>query len=275
MKRHRIAWILGIVTAGITAVFSANAEGVGPLGYPNLFVNPEFENATVASDSNKGRWGWFKDGKVTLTGWTGGGNAGVASKDDPDTWLPKLSANDNYRVFIQMQNGFVKGQSWIEQTVTLEESGIYAFTCRYATRHIANGSYDNPGTLGFSVACGGVTNEFASVEFHKKRFAYQNTTWYLKLEAGQTYTFRLYGLADQTTDRTAMIGSCALERLPQADLAVESEYRLTADEDWSDALVYLAPGARVYLDGHNLKINGNLCIEANRTRYHRHHLESR
>ena len=259
--------MIEIFAATAIIPLSAHAEGVGPLGYPNLFVNPDFENATVASDSNSGKWGWFKDEKVTLTGWTGGGNAGVASKNDQDTWLPKLPANDNYRVFIQMQNGFAKGQSWIEQTVTPEKNGIYAFTCRYATRQLStdNETYEGPGTIGFSVACGGVTNEFASAEFHKKRFAYQNTTWYLNLEAGQSYTFRLFGMADQTTDRTAMISSCALERLPQADLAVESEYRLAKDEDWTDALVYLAPGAQVHLDGHNLQINGNLCVEANRT----------
>ena len=47
MKCHRLAWIAGIAIAGMTVALSANAEGIGFLGYPNLFVNPDFEDATV------------------------------------------------------------------------------------------------------------------------------------------------------------------------------------------------------------------------------------
>ena len=268
MKHQFIARIAGIVSVCTVGVFSASAEGIGPLGHPNLFVNPDFESATVPSGnsgSQNGYWGYFKDNTVTLSGWTGGGNAGVASKNDRHTWLSPLSEDDNYRVFIQMQNEFVEGQSWIEQTVTPEKSGTYAFTCRYATRHVSTGGYGNPGTFGVSVACGGVTNVLANVAFQKNCFEYQNATCFLTLEAGQSYSFRLYGLADKTTDRTAMIGSCALERLPQPDLSITNEYHLAADEDWSGATVYLAPGTRVHLDGHNLKINGSVRLGVNNT----------
>ena len=256
-------WIAGIAIASMAVAFSASAEGVGFLGYPNLFVNPEFEDASVPNTSNNGRWGWFKDERVTLTGWTGGGNAGVAAKSDTNTWLPVLPGTDNYRAFIQMQDGFTNGQSWIEQTVTPEKSGLYAFTCRYATRSTGNGTYGNPGMIGFSIAYGHVTNEFATVAFSKNYWTYQNRIWYLPLEGGQPYSFRIYGKADQTTDRTALIGSCSLEYLPQPDLSITGEYRLTADEDWTDATVLLAPGARVHLDGHSLRMNGSLRLELN------------
>ena len=265
MKRHRLAWIAGIAIAGMTVALSANAEGIGFLGYPNLFVNPDFESASVPNASNRGAWGWFKDGQVTLTGWTGGGNAGVASQKDTNTWLPTLPGTDNYRVYIQMQNGFTNKQSWIAQTVTPEKSGLYAFTCRYATRHTGNWRYDGSGTIGFSIARGDVTNDFATVAFSQNYWTYQNRIWYLPLEGGQAYSFCIYGVADKTTDRTAIIGSCSLEYLPQPDLSITGEYHLTADEDWSDATVLLAPGARVHLDGHSLRMNGSMRLELNAT----------
>ncbi len=220
MKHQFIARIAGIVSVCTVGVFSASAEGIGPLGHPNLFANPDFESASIASDSNSGLWGWFNDGKVSLNGWTGGGNAGVASKDDATTWLPKLPANDNYRAFIQMASGYANGYSWIEQTVTPDTSGIHAFTCQYSTRHMSDGRFGNGGTLGFSIARDGTAKEFANVSFPQGYFEYQSVTFYLNLEAGQPYTFRLYGKAGPTTDRTAMIASCALEHLGQTDLAV-------------------------------------------------------
>ena len=215
----------------------AVAEGTGPFGYPNLLVNPDFEDATIPSTSNSGYWGRFLDPTpVKITGWTGAGKAGVASKNDTVTWTPADSGTDNYRAFIQMTSGITSDDySWIEQAVTLEKSGVYAFTCRYATRSRNNFKYG--GTLGFSVAVDGTTNEQSAVTFLDNDHVYRSHTWYLTLEAGKTYVFRLHGVAtgfNSTKDRTAIIGSCALECLDKGPFG---QPNLFANPDFESATV--------------------------------------
>ena len=235
------------------AVLSASAEGTGPFGYPNLLVNHDFESATIAAESNSGNWGYFKDGKVSLTGWTGDGNAGVAKFDNP-TWDPFLPDADGYFAFVQMAEGSADGASYIEQTVTPEATGLYAFTCQYAPRWT---HHSDAMRLGFSVVCGNVTNELEEAVLLRRDSRFRNVMRYVTLEAGRSYTFRLYGIAesgDADVDRTAIIGSCSLEHLPAADRAISADYHLTTDEDWSAQTVAIAAGVKIHLDGHTLKI---------------------
>ncbi len=195
----------------------------------------------------------LSDGKVSVTGWTGSGKAGVA-KFGNSTWNPFLPDTDNYFVFIQMTKGFADGASYIEQTVTPEATGLYAFTCQYATRWTYN---PNAMRLGFSVVCGNVTNELEEAALLAGDSRFRNAMRYVTLEAGRSYTFRLYGVAESGTadvDRTAIIGSCSLELLPAADRTISSDYHLTTDEDWSAQSVAIAAGVKVHLDGHTLKI---------------------
>ena len=229
------------------------ADGTGPFGYPNLFLNSDFESATIASNSNSGKWGYFKNGKVTLNGWAGYGNAGVA-KFDNSTWDPFLPDTDNFFVFIQMGKGFADGASYVEQTVTPGATGLYAFTCQYATRWTYN---HNAMRLGFSVFCGTVTNELEEAALLAGDSRFRNVMRYVTLEAGRSYTFRLYGIAesgDADVDRTAVIGSCSLELLPATDRVISADYHLTTDEDWSAQSVAIAAGVKIHLDGHTLKI---------------------
>ena len=243
-----------LMVVGVTGTpMCALADGTGPFGYPNLLANPDFEHATIAANSNSGNWGWFSDGKVSVTGWTGSGRAGVA-KFGNSTWDPFLPDTDNYFVFIQMKKGFADGASYIEQTVTPEATGFYAFTCQYATRWTYN---PNAMRLGFSVVCGNVTNELEEAALLAGDSRFRNVMRYVTLEAGRSYTFRLYGVAESGTadvDRTAIIGSCSLELLPAADRTISSDYHLTTDEDWSAQSVAIAAGVKVHLDGHTLKI---------------------
>ena len=229
------------------------ADWTGPFGYPNLLANPDFEHATIAANSNNGNWGRFSDGKVSVTGWTGSGKAGVA-KFGNSTWDPFLPDTDNYFVFIQMTKGFADGASYIEQTVTPEATGLYAFTCQYATRWTYN---PNAMRLGFSVVCGNVTNELEEAVLLARDSRFRNVMRYVTLEAGRSYTFRLYGIAesdDADVDRTAVIGSCSLELLPAADRTISSDYHLMTDEDWSAQTVAIAAGVKIHLDGHTLKL---------------------
>ena len=133
------------LAAAVFVALSANAEGTGPFGYPNLFLNPDFESATIAENSNSGKWGYFEKGLISLENWTGYGKAGIA-KFGNTTWDPSLPDTDEYLVFIQMAKGFADGASYIEQTVTPETTGLYAFTCQYATRWTYN---PNASRLGF------------------------------------------------------------------------------------------------------------------------------
>ena len=243
--------LVGLMALGV--VIPALAEGTGMFGYPNLIANPDFENATIADNSNEGQWGWFKNGKVTLSGWTGYGEAGVAAVTDTAVWGPWDSGKDDYRVFIQMTDGKADDSAWIEQTITPSKSGTYIFACKYATRHQYN---KGDGELGVSIVCGSTTNKY-TVVFTNGDFRYRYATWYLTLEAGLSYTFRLHGVqnvADPSKDRTVVIGACSLERLPQPDRTISGEFHLKQDEDWSNATVDLAPGTAVHLDGHTLKI---------------------
>ena len=243
-----------LMVVGVTGTpMCALADGTGPFGYPNLLANPDFEHATIAANSNSGNWGWFSDGKVSVTGWTGFGRAGVA-KFGNSTWDPFLPDTDNYFVFIQMKKGFADGASYIEQTVTPEATGLYAFTCQYATRWTYN---PNAMRLGFSVVCGNVTNELEEAALLAGDSRFRNAMRYVTLEAGRSYTFRLYGTAesgDADVDRTAVIGSCSLELLPATDRTISADYHLTTDEDWSAQSVAIAAGVKVHLDGHTLKI---------------------
>lgn len=242
--------LVGLICLGAATVF---ADGTGPFGYPNLLANPDFEHATIAANSNNGNWGRFSDGKVSVTGWTGSGKAGVA-KFGNSTWDPFLPDTDNYFVFIQMTKGFADGASYIEQTVTPEATGLYAFTCQYATRWTYN---PNAMRLGFSVVCGNVTNELEEAVLLAGDSRFRNVMRYVTLEAGRSYTFRLYGIAesgDADVDRTAVIGSCSLELLPATDRVISADYHLTTDEDWSAQSVAIAAGVKVHLDGHTLKI---------------------
>ncbi len=243
-----------LMVVGVTGTpMCALADGTGPFGYPNLLANPDFEHATIAANSNSGNWGWFSDGKVSVTGWTGSGRAGVAKFGNP-TWDPFLPDTDNYFVFIQMKKDFADGASYIEQTVTPEATGLYAFTCQYATRWTYN---PNAMRLGFSVVCGNVTNELEEAALLAGDSRFRNAMRYVTLEAGRSYTFRLYGVAESGTadvDRTAIIGSCSLELLPAADRTISSDYHLTTDEDWSAQSVAIAAGVKIHLDGHTLKI---------------------
>lgn len=260
----------GIVRGGTTprflstvafavAVFvamSANAEGTGPFGYPNLFLNPDFESATIAENSHSGKWGYFEKGQILLENWTGYGQAGIAASNDT-TWRPVLpdSDKDNYRAFIQMAKDYATGASWLAQTVTPETTGLYAFTCQYATRH----DYHRDGSrVGISVICGVVTNELEELVALTDDCRYRNVMRYVPLEAGKSYTFQLYGIAESeeeaNVDRTMIIGSCSLELLPAADRVVSMDYHLTGDEDWSAQTVAISAGVKVHLDGHTLKI---------------------
>ena len=246
-----LSFLLAAVFALV--VLSASAEGTGPFGYPNLLANPDFENSTIAANSNSGNWGYFKNGKVSLTGWKGYGNAGVA-KFGNTTWDPFLPDTDEYFVYIQMGKDFAYGYSYIEQTVTPETTGLYAFTCQCATRWTY---YPNAMRLGFSVVCSNVTNELEEAVLLARDSRYRNVMRYVTLEAGRSYTFRLYGIAesdDADVDRTAVIGSCSLELLPAADRTISSDYHLTTDEDWSAQTVAIAAGVKIHLDGHTLKL---------------------
>ena len=232
----------------------------GCFGYPNLLVNPAFEEAAIPSGSNKGNWGRYIDATPpTLVGWTGNGKAGVAKKTDITTWLPWGSGKDEYRAFIHNTDGGYDDDdsSWLEQTVRPVTGGTYAFACRYATRTTSNGTSANGGAFGLSVACGSETNEYETVSFIAENHRHQNTVWYFTLEAGRAYTLRLHGIGGMGTDRCAMIDFCSLERLPTAARTIAGEYHLPEDEDWSNDTVDLAPGAEVHLDGHVLKI-GNV-----------------
>jgi len=226
----------------------------GPFGYSNLFINPDFEKSSVASDSNNGTRGYFKDGKVSSVYWTGHGRAGVAYGTANDVWQPYLPDADDYRVYIQMTTGADNNASYIEQTVTPETTGLYAFTCQYATRWKYN---TNASRLGFSVISGNVTNELDAAVLLADDSRYRNVMRYVTLEAGQSYTFRIHGVAESGSadvDRAAIIGSCSLEFLPPTDRVISSDYYLTADEDWSSQTVEIAAGAKVNLQGHTLKI---------------------
>ena len=170
--------LVGLICLGAATVF---ADGTGPFGYPNLLANPDFEHATIAANSNNGNWGRFSDGKVSVTGWTGSGKAGVA-KFGNSTWDPFLPDTDNYFVFIQMTKGFADGASYIEQTVTPEATGLYAFTCQYATRWTYN---PNAMRLGFSVVCGNVTNELEEAVLLAGDSRFRNVMRYVTLEAGR------------------------------------------------------------------------------------------
>lgn len=244
--------LVGLMALG--AAMPAIADRDGMFGYPNLIANPDFENATIDGNSHSGAWGYFQDNKVVLFGWTGYGKAGVAAVTDTTVWVPWDSGKDDYRVFIQMADGLSDDSSWIEQTVVPSKSGTYVFSCKYATRHHTanNGS----GELGVSVVCGDTTNNYTAA-FANGDFRYRYSTWYLALEAGQSYTIRLHGVqdvADSSKDRTVVIGACSLERLPQPDRTISGECHLRSNEDWSNATIDLAPGTAVHLDGHTLKI---------------------
>ena len=97
------------LAAAVFVALSANAEGTGPFGYPNLFLNPDFESATIAENSNSGKWGYFEKGLISLENWTGYGKAGIA-KFGNTTWDPSLPDTDEYVVFIQMAKGFARWQ---------------------------------------------------------------------------------------------------------------------------------------------------------------------
>lgn len=96
----------------------AVAEGTGPFGYPNLLVNHDFDDAVVTG-GDRAR---FKSGNALLVGWTGYGEAGVSTPADTSIWLPLFSNRaDDYRVFIQMQNGWADDTAYIELVMQLEK----------------------------------------------------------------------------------------------------------------------------------------------------------
>ncbi|MBQ2623886.1 MAG: hypothetical protein IJG18_02170 [Kiritimatiellae bacterium] len=220
--------LVGLLVFG--AAMSALAEGAGPNGFPNLLENPAFQNATIPS----GNFGRYIDATLpTIPGWSGCGKAGVAKKADT-TWLPRTSRD--YRAFIQ-NNGTLNDDDscWLEQTVTVEESGSYVFSCKYVTR---SGNYSNDGQLGFSITLNGVSAEYEPANFRKNDTTWHTAEWRFTLAAGQTCTFRIHGVHSSVNpDRTVIIDSCALERVGVATEGYFGQLNLLVNPAFEDATI--------------------------------------
>ena len=193
-------------------VFRAGAEGVGPFGRPNLLTNPGFEVSECAD--HDGSWGWFIDGKVTAEGWTGGGHAGL-SKRGGTTWRPDIEGE--WTAFVQMQDTD-DVSSFIEQTVTVAESGNHKLSFLYATRY---DYHPSAGEVGVSVSDGTKRIELPRIAFTTHDHAFRRAVYDLVLEAGTRYTIRIYGVAGRPEDRTLLIDRFALERVPAEVKAAE------------------------------------------------------
>ncbi len=167
----------------------------------NLLVNPGFEESSCPSSSNKGAWGWYKDGAIVTPGWRGGGNAGI-SKSSDTTWLPNGSGT--WTAYIQRYKPWGAGlNSYIEQTVHVSQFGTYefSFTSALRTKYAAC-------QIGFSVNDGTTTTEYDPVTCSDQTFV--RHTYRVMLEANRDYTFRLHGFDSDIDDTTAMIDDCEL-----------------------------------------------------------------
>lgn len=213
----------------------------------NLLANPEFEEAST-SDYD-GKWGYMPDGNSSFgRAWTwgrgsAGSSPGVAKDGGNNLWLPKYTSG-HWTAFIQCDPDTV---GYIEQTLPIFASGMYAFSFAYSSRD--RNKWRNGGRVILSVCDGVTTNEYPYVEHHSDDTAWHRATQAMYLEGGKSYTFRLTSPGAYTANTTVNIDGCSL--LPAADdanLLANPDFELAVTGDNKGNCGYIHDG-KTYFGG--------------------------
>jgi len=158
----------------------------------NLLVNPDFELSSCAD--HKGEWGWFKDGKITVPGWEGAGNAGISTHTSNYLWWP---IKGRWTAFVQALDGEAAGR--LAQRVSIKEGGRYRFSFLCATRQYPR--VQNVGAVTVVVAEGSNKRTLATVEFKHGETNWRQVSCEVELKGGKDYTFSfeaVKGAGDRT-----------------------------------------------------------------------------